>query len=186
MLQKDNRSKVLRMFFEDPLPKGIGFQLREISKKVGVAPPSVKKYLQELEQESLITIKKHRIYNYPIYYANLDHEKFIFLKRLDTILRSKESGLLDYLWEKCQPGCIILFGSAARGEDLKESDLDLFVESESIPLHLEKYEKALQRRISIFFGAHFNTLSKELINNIINGIILKGYLKVFYHGRNSR
>jgi hypothetical protein len=33
--------------------------------------------------------------------------------------------------------------------------------------------------VSLFFEEHFNELSKELRNNILNGIILKGYLKVF-------
>ena len=41
------------------------------------------------------------------------------------------------------------------------------------------FEKKLNRKINIFFSDNFNKLSKELRNNIINGIILKGYLKVF-------
>lgn len=179
MLQKDNRYRVLRIFFDDPSPKGIGFQLREISRKVGIAPPSVKKYLSELEKEGLIARARHRIHGYPVYYADRDSENFRFLKRLDNMMKIKESGLLDYLSESCMPDAVILFGSSADGEDLKDSDIDLFVMSREEKLNLEKFEKCLNRKINILFGENFSELSKELRNNIINGVILKGYLKVF-------
>ena len=47
MLQNYNKYKVLKIFFEDPQPEGIGFQLREISRKINLAPISVKRYLEE-------------------------------------------------------------------------------------------------------------------------------------------
>jgi len=179
MLQKDNRYRILRIFFEDPSPKGIGFQLREVSRKVAIATPSVKKYLTELEKEGLIVNVKHRIHGYPVYYANRDNDNFKFLKRLDTLMKIKESGLLEYLSESCMPDVIILFGSSASGEDLKDSDIDLFVASKDEKLSLDKFEKHLNRKISILFSDSFGRMSKELKNNIINGVILKGYLKVF-------
>ena len=179
MLQKNNRYKILGLFFEDPLPEGIGFQLREISRKVKIAPTSVKKYLNELENEKLIIKRKHRIQGYPIYYANRENDYFRFLKRLDVMQNIEECGLIDYIKDKCMPDVIILFGSASRGEDLKGSDLDLFVQSKEKKLELNKYEKYLSRKINIFFKDDFNKLSKELKNNVINGIILEGYLKVF-------
>lgn len=179
MLQKDNRYKILKLFFEDPLPKGIGFQLREISRRAKIAPTSVKKYLNELENEKLIIKGKHRIHGYPIYHANRNNDYFKFLKRLDIIQDIKELGLMDYIKDKCMPDVIVLFGSASKGEDVKDSDLDLFVQSKEKKLDLNKYEKYLYRKINIFFNDNLNKLSKELKNNIINGIILEGYLKVF-------
>ena len=179
MLQKDNRYKILKLFFDDPLPKGVGFQLRELSRKAGIAPPSVKRYLIELEKERLIIKSKHRIYDYPVYCANRDSEEFRFLKRLDNLLSIKESGLLEYLSKEGAPEVIILFGSAAKGEDLRDSDLDIFLQCEKAELELDSYEKKLSRKVNIFFSAEFNKLSKELRNNIINGVVLKGYLKVF-------
>lgn len=179
MLQKDNRNKVLSIFFEDPLPEGIGFQLREISRKIKVAPPSVKNYLIELEKENLIIKSKHRIYGYPVYLANRDNENFKFLKKVENITRIKESNLLEHLNEKFMPEVIILFGSCANGEDIKNSDIDLFIQAKEEKLDLSKFEKLLNRKINLFFNNDFNKLSKELKNNIINGVILKGYLKVF-------
>ncbi len=178
MLQKDNRYRILRMFFADPLPDGIGFQLREIGRRVDVAPASVKKYLTDLENEGLIIREKHRIHGYPVYYANRDNEYFKFLKRLDTVISIRESGLLEYLSDECMPDVIVLFGSAAKGEDLRDSDLDIFLQCKKAELNLGRFEKILERRINPLFG-NFNELSKELKNNILNGIMLKGYLKVF-------
>ena len=178
MLKKDNIYKVLEIFFDDPLPEGIGFQLREISRKIKLAPKSVKLYLKELEKENLIVKRKHRVHNYPVYYANRDNDYFKFLKRLNIIRRIKESGLLNYLDETCMPDVIILFGSASKGEDVKDSDIDLFLQCKEKKTDLMKYEKELKRKINLFFEDNFDKLSNELKQNIINGAKLKGYLKV--------
>lgn len=176
MLKKDNITKVLEVFFDDPVPEGIGFQLREISRKIKLAPKSVKLYLEELEKEKLIIKKKHRIHKYPVYYANRDDSYFKFLKKINTLRRIKESELLEYLDEKCMPDAIILFGSASRGEDIKGSDIDLYVQCDKKALDLARFEKELGRNISLFFEKNFDRLSGELKNNIINGDRLKGYI----------
>ncbi|MBU1204538.1 MAG: nucleotidyltransferase domain-containing protein [Nanoarchaeota archaeon] len=177
MLKKDNLHKVLEVFFDDPIPECIGFQLREISRKIKLAPKSVKLYLEELEKAKLIIKKEHRIHNYPVYYANRDNNYFKFLKRLDIQRKIKESGLLDYLDEKCMPDAIILFGSASKGEDVKESDIDLYLQCEERKIYPDKFEKKLKRKINLFFEKDFDRLSEELKMNIINGSILAGYLK---------
>jgi len=178
MLKKDNFDKVLELFFDNPLPEGIGFQLREIGRNIKLAPKSVKLYLDELERTNLIIQKKHRIHKYPVYYANRDNNYFKFLKRLNIIRRIKESGLLDYLEEKCMPEVIVLFGSASRGEDVKGSDIDLYLQCDEKKMDLSKYEKELDRKVNLFFENNFNKLSEELKSNIINGDKLKGYLRV--------
>lgn len=178
MLKKDNIDKVLEVFFNNPIPEGIGFQLREISRKIKLAPKSVKLYLEELEKENLIVKKEHRIHKYPVYYANRDNNYFKFLKRLNIIRRIKESGLLDYLNEECMPDVIILFGSASKGEDVKGSDIDLYLQCDEKKLDLSKYEKELNRNINLFFEKNFNKLSKELKKNMINGDKLEGYLRM--------
>jgi len=151
-----------------------------ISRKIKLAPKSVKLYLEELEKESLIIKKEHRIHRYPVYYANRDNSYFKFLKRLDIIRRIKESGLLDYLDEKCMPEVVILFGSASRGEDVKSSDIDIYLQCDAKGLDLSKYEKELNRKINLFFEKNFDKLSEELRSNIINGDKLKGYLRMSF------
>lgn len=178
MLKKDNINRVLELFFDNPIPEGIGFQLREISREIKLAPKSVKLYLEELEKENLIIKKEHRIHKYPVYYANRDNNYFKFLKRLNILTRIKESGLLDYINDICMPEVIILFGSASKGEDIEESDIDLYVQCDEKKLDLIKYEKKLKRKMSIFFEKNFDKLSEELKQNIINGDKLKGYLRL--------
>ncbi len=179
MLQNYNKYKVLKIFFDDPLPKGAPYQLREISRKIDLAPTSVKIYLGELTKEGFILKSQHRVNKYPVYSANRTNKKFKFYKKVDMIISIGESGLSDYLDEKCMPDVIILFGSASKGEDLLDSDVDLFLLCKERKLELGKYEKEIKRKINIFFSTDFNKLSQELKNNILNGVILKGYIKVF-------
>lgn len=179
MLLKNNKTKILEEFFKDPLIEG-GFYLRELSRNTKIALPSTKKYLQELLREKLI-LKKINRQGHPKYYANTQEEKFVFLKKLNNINKIKESGLINYIDEKCTPDVIILFGSVSKGEDIKESDIDLFVLAKEQNLQLKKYEQILDRKISVFFTSKFNKLSPELKNNIINGTIMAGYLEVFTH-----
>ncbi len=176
MLQKYNRWKILQVFFDDP---EANFQLREISRKARIAATSTKLHLKALSGQGLIGIKSHGVRKYPIYFANRTNDEFRLLKRINTVLMISYSGLLDYLADNCMPDAIVLFGSAARGEDTKDSDLDLFLLCGEKKLDLKGFEKALGRKISIFYSEDFGKLSNELKNNIINGIVLKGYLKVF-------
>ena len=179
MLKKDNRYKILEIFLDDPNTKE-GFQLREISRKVKIAPLSVKKYLEELGSGSNnLIIKSKNKNNYPIYWPNRDSSYFKFIKKLDLLKKIYESGLMDIISDECSPKAIILFGSGSLGEDTINSDIDLFVQSNNIKLNMTKYESLIKRKINILFADNFNKLSIELKNNIINGITIKGYLKVF-------
>ena len=172
-----NKQRVLVTFFDDLNPEG-GLRLREISKKIKLAPTSVKKYLKELEDEDLILSKKHRYFDYSTYYPNLSRQ-FKFLKTQHTLKIIKNSGLEDYIYNNCLPDNIILFGSASIGEDSVDSDIDIFVQSSEKTLFLKKFEKILNRKINVFFHDSFEDLSVELKNNLVNGIILKGYLHAF-------
>jgi len=118
----------------------------------GIAPPSVKKYLDEFADEKLIIATKHRVQGYPVYWANREDERFRLFKKMNTILSIHDSGLLNYLNDECTPGAVILFGSASRGEDLLESDIDLFLLCSETKLNLGRYEKALKRKINLLFS----------------------------------
>jgi predicted nucleotidyltransferase len=172
---------VLRVFFDDPDPRE-GFTVRWISRQIDLSPPSVKLHLDELSKpgsdgSALVTKMGGRIY--PAYWPNRRNSTFRFFKKMDMLFRLEECGLLDFLESKCSPDAIVLFGSAAKGEDVMGSDIDLFVHSPEKSLELKRYESALKRKISLHFSPDLGKLPKELKNNVINGIILKGYLKVF-------
>jgi len=174
MIQKYSRYRILQEFFDFPRKD---FQIREISRRIKLAQPSVINHLKALLKENFIIKEKKGIY--PTFKANRDNEMFKIYKKTDLILKIKHSGLLDYLYDSCLPNAIILFGSASKGEDIEESDIDIFIQSPNKKMLLEKYEKLLKRKLSLFFEENFSKLNNELKNNILNGIILKGYIKIF-------
>jgi len=178
MLQNYNKWNVLEVFFNNPVAEG-GLQLREISRKISLSPLSVKNYLGELRKEGLIVEKKNRVQGYPIYFANRDNEDFKIYKKINLIDRIKSSGFLEELTDFFLPESVVLFGSASKGEDTEHSDIDIFVGAKRKEFDLNKYEKKLKRKINLFFEPKFSKLSKELKNNLLNGIILYGYIKVF-------
>lgn len=174
MLQKNNKYRILKVFFEQPTAE---LQLRQICRLAKLSPPSTKKYLQELEAEGLVAKSKRNVY--PVYRAVRDSQLFKSLKKWALAIELSTSGAVDYLAEKCAPDAIIVFGSAARGEDIEQSDIDIAILAEETVLDLKRYEKRLGRKIAPFFAQKFSELSKELKNNILNGIILYGYVRVF-------
>src|SRR3989344_6654603 len=167
MIQNYSRYKVLQEFFNYPRKD---FQMREISRNVKLAQVSVINHLKALVKESLIIKEKKGTYS--TYRANKENEFFKLLKKQNLELRIYSSSLISALDEKLKPNCIVLFGSASRGEDTETSDVDLFVQAEESKLDLKKYEKSLNRKINILFEPKINAFNKELLNNIINGQVL--------------
>jgi len=174
MIQKYNKYKILQEFFDFPTKN---FHAREISRNTKIALPSTFNYLKELEKEKLIVKEKKD--TYPSYKANRESNLFKIYKKNDIIIKIFNTGLIDYIYDACVPDAIILFGSASKGEDTEGSDIDLFIQSPEKKLNLERFEKILKREITPFFKEDFSKLNKELKNNILNGIIIKGFLRVF-------
>ena len=90
----------------------------------------------------------------------------------------KETGVIEYIKNKTLPSSIVLFGSCAKGEYKKNSDIDIFVEAQETRLDISKFEKILKRNINLLFEKELMNLSAELRNNILNGIILYGFVKL--------
>jgi predicted nucleotidyltransferase len=174
MLENYNKYKILKVFFDNPTES---FRLRELSRMSKISPPSVVAYLKEFEKKELI--KKYEKRGIPFYKSERDNENFKHYKKLSILFELQNTRLIDYLWDNLNPDVIILFGSFALGESIENSDIDLFVQCPEKKINLEKYEKIFGREINIFYEKNFSRLSKELRNNILNGIKLKGYLKVF-------
>lgn len=151
--------------------------MRDLSRRTKIAQPSVINHLKALAKEGLVIKEKKGIY--PTFKANRDNEIFKLYKKFDLIYKIHKTGLLDLIYDSCLPDVIILFGSASKGEDIEESDIDLFIQSKEKKLNLERYEKLLNRRVALFFKENFSRLSRELKNNILNGIVLRGYIKIF-------
>ncbi|MEK6903689.1 MAG: nucleotidyltransferase domain-containing protein [Nanoarchaeota archaeon] len=176
MLQKSSIIKTAEIFFISPIKK---HYLMELSRNIGVAHTSVRKNLNTLRRLNLITasVEKRGKRKFPFYKANRDNRLFKEYKRTYNLSSLIESSVIDFIEKKVMPRSIVLFGSYARGEDTEESDIDLFVECEKEALPLANFEKKLKRRIELHFNEKFISYPKELKNNIINGIVVRGFLE---------
>lgn len=90
--------------------------------------------------------------------------------------------IADYLEKKLEIfDAIIFFGSALMGEDIENSDFDFcIVGAREIEIDFEKIESKLNRKVSLLFVGDLEKLkkeNKELLNNLINGFVMKGYFK---------
>lgn len=166
VLKNQKWDKILWLLFEHP---GKRFAIRQISRKAGIPPSSVQRYLKEIRKEGLITNDNRA--------SGSQHAKFI--KATFMIDKLFQSGLVEYLDKKLSPSAIIVFGSARKGEYDYESDLDLFVETtKEAKVELQEFEKKVGHSIQLFKEKDINDLPPHLFNNVVNGIKLTGFFKV--------
>ena len=170
ILNKCSLLKVLDAFFQDPHKN---YQIREISRLIGLDHKSVLIHLRRLEKTNLVKTDASTLYK--SYKAEIN-EKFKKIKIASNIIKLQESGLIDHIYEKTLPKAIVLYGSYAKGTDRMESDIDIYVDGAEKKIELVKFEKILGRSIHLLFKGR---MSNELKNNLINGIVLKGNLRLF-------
>ena len=173
MKQKCSQEKVFSVFVDEPLKI---HYVKEISRKIVLAPTSVKNHLKNLEKQQLIYKEKgERFFGFV---ANRDNQDFLFYKKIANIINITGSGLLDYLINSLYPQPIILYGSYFRGEDIESSDIYLLVITKNKKqINLKKFEKILKRNIHIMMEENLKKLQKGLGEEIINGLTLYGVLK---------
>ena len=165
IIHKCSLWKVAEIFFIEPTK--IHF-IKEISRKINLAPTSIKIHLQTLLKEGLVKGVKSEPFNG--YNACRENQEFIFEKKIANLVFIKSSGLIDELKEK-YPKSIILFGSYNKGEDIETSDIDLFIDVKPFKFNQKELEKYLKRKIHIIFKEEAN---KSLLENIDQGTILFG------------
>lgn len=166
---------ILRIFFENPTKE---FNVREIARILKIAPATSSKELKGLAKEGLLKERKERLLN--LYKADLEQDNYKDLKVYYNLRKIKESGLIESLNKFYLKPTILLFGSAARGEDTETSDFDLLVISEKTKEfpETEKFEKKINRKLQFFVARDIKEIkNKHLINNILNGIQLQGGVK---------
>ncbi len=167
------QEKILNLFFENPRQE---FHIRGIAKSLKLSKTAVSYHIDKFLKQKLVMKEKKGIF--PSYMANQPDDTFRLYKQQYAVKKIVESGLISYLEKELSPNCIILFGSFAKAEYESKSDIDIFVQAEEHSLNLTKYEKLLAHKINLFFEPNPEKLSPQLLNNIINGIKLGGFLKI--------
>ena len=154
-------------------------RVRQIEREIKLPLPSVIRYCKELEKEEIL--RKESISGISAYSADRNSKKFLVAKRLFNLRIIFESGLIDYLVKEYFNPVIVLFGSYSKGEDIENSDIDLYIETpKKQEFNLQKFEKILSRSIQVFNYRNIGEVQNHhLANNIINGAILNNFLEAF-------
>ncbi|MBI2576799.1 helix-turn-helix domain-containing protein [Candidatus Woesearchaeota archaeon] len=165
-LKSEIMDSILELFFEHPAER---FTVREIEKRTKIPRATAHEYLHALKDEGMVGKDN----------AAPDTLAFKTKKIHHFIEKIVASGLVDEIIRKVQPSCIILFGSVRKGESVKASDIDLFVESHSIGIiDAAPFEKKLGHKVQLFVEKDIRNLHANLLNNVVNGIKLYGSFKV--------
>ncbi len=172
-LFKNNSYRILELFLEFPIKD---FSVRGIARELKLSHATILNYINNLQKVGLL--KKKEATLYPTYFANTESQKYKFYKKNWLVFKIAESELIDYIQKATLPSSIILFGSGAKATFAEKSDIDIFVEAQEERLDLTKYKKKLNHKINLLFEQNINNLSKELRNNIINGVLLYGFIKI--------
>jgi len=168
MEQKCSYLKVSEIFFIEPTTTHF---IKEISRKINLAPTSVRNHIKDLLAKNLIKKKKAKPFNGLV--ANRENEDFIFYKRVYNLYSLKQ--LTDFLISTFWPKLIVVFGSYTKGEDIEKSDIDILIISKTKKeINLERFEKNLKRKINLLIVEKLEKLDKNIIKKIYNGTVLYG------------
>ncbi|OIO43441.1 hypothetical protein COU56_00455 [Candidatus Pacearchaeota archaeon CG10_big_fil_rev_8_21_14_0_10_31_9] len=165
-MRQDIKNKILEIFYEYPDKE---FTIREVAKLTSVPRATVHKELVKLKKQKLITKD------------NLAETNLIFKTKKINYYTEEivKCGLIDKIISELNPSCIILFGSIRKGDSVKDSDIDLFIESPlKKELNVREFERKLKHKIQIFVEHDISKLNEELFNNVVNGIKLFGSFKI--------
>ena len=175
MIEKCNEWKLAELFFKRPLYR---YHFRELCRLLGWSPTKLRTSVEILKKHGVIEERREK--NLKIFSARTESEAYRKLKTIYNLEKAIE--IADFLERKLDYfEAIILFGSASTGQDTEKSDFDIcIIGAEETDINLSKFEKDIERRISLLFADVKDLKRKnlELLNNIINGFVLKGYLEV--------
>ncbi len=168
---------LLELFFKKPL---YAYHFREICRLLGWSSTKTRANINILRKDGLITEAQEK--NLSVFRSNRQSEAFKRCKILYNISKTFEiADIIDNNLEDFD--AIVFFGSARRGEDAENSDFDFaVVGAKEKYIDFKGIEKEINRTVSLLFidsmDRHIKE-NKELSNNILNGFVVKGYLKVF-------
>lgn len=138
LFQKSNILRVLTYFFENPYSESY---LREIARKTKISPSTLSRSLDFLAEEGLILKRTEK--NSTYFKASMTNG-FKALKIAFTISKLEDAKVIELIKEKSKGlSSILLYGSAAIGEDGPDSDVDILVISMHCTVSAEEISRKL-------------------------------------------
>lgn len=137
LLNATSDQKVLSFLIDDP---GGQYLAAEIQKATGISKGGVNVALRGLAGKGLVYRRKRgKFYLYSVNHTNPVCKQLKVVKTIELIMP-----LIKKIARKAER--IILFGSAARGEDIKQSDIDLLIVSRHSKEEVETIARGLKTR----------------------------------------
>ncbi len=174
MASPSKEENVLRAILENSPLKEWHFE--NLVKEARVTRAAANKWLRKYSSEGLLKRVKKRG-RFPHHTAGPDNHAYKTLKRIYGLRKLQETGLMSGLLSNDKAKTIILFGSFAKGDWYKDSDIDIFVLGELTDFDKKTYEFRLNRNIELHEFRDRKDILKVgtgLIKNVINGYVLKG------------
>ena len=179
MVYHTNMEWLKGLFFDNTLRR---WHFDDIVKESRMSRERVHHYLKELVTGGFVIRTKPRG-KMPYYTANRESGGFRMEKRFYGLEFLQKSGLFGHLHSLKGVTSAILFGSFARGDWDKSSDIDLFIFGNLDNFLKDKFEMLLKREIQVFGYQDPKEMKKELdptlIPNICKGFNIKGSLEPF-------
>lgn len=150
--------------------------IRELADMLKLIPSTVMRTIKRLEDENVVDFKKEGKNKKYFLKETLEANTYLFItehyKILKILQQPKLRRIIKEIQKKTKNELIILFGSYAKGNYKKESDIDIFIETNDKKLKEEI--KKINEKISVKIGflEKNNLLTKEIEKNhiIINNV----------------
>jgi len=168
---------VQELFYENP---GKEFYLRQIARLTKTPKTTVARRLNQLTKSGVI--KRVNAEPFPLYVSNSEKKVYTYRKKIYILQKIFESNIVEYIIDQTHPSTIVLYGSMASGNYDKNSDIDIFIESEETELDFSRFERKLKHKIHPWFELYLDDVGQNLKLSIINGVKLHGYIKINVEG----
>lgn len=179
MASPSKEENVLKLILENSPLKEWHFD--EIAKEAKVTKLVANKWLKKYVAEGLIGYVKEKG-KFPHYTASANNSVYYSYKRVYALEKLHKSGVIPRLLSLKTAKTVILFGSIIKGDWYKDSDIDIFIFGDISNFDKKSYELRLNKNIELHIFANrkeIKELKTGLLNNIINGYVLKGRIQDF-------
>ena len=157
------------------------WHFEELVKQTKMTRRTVNKWLKLYQKEGLIKRIKEKE-KFPYFICGINNSIYKSKKKFYALNQLYKSGLVNHLLSLEKVKTAIIFGSIAKGDWYKDSDIDLFIYGESKGIDKHKYELNLKHDIELHIFKSKQEIKKVrtgLIKNIVDGYIIKGSIQDF-------
>jgi len=160
----------------------VDFTFNEVCKATKTAKTTAKTIIEKLEKEQII--KKTVLGKLWRLVANLESAKFRQIKMVLNLDLLLATNTVEFILNSYpQARTIVLFGSFRKGEDLPSSDIDIAVEIPGLRQTIVEQMGTINQfgfrenvKVSVLKFSR-ESIDLNLFANIVNGIVLHGFLE---------